>query len=768
MGMMRSALVTLCALGIALCGPAALAAAPPAPLPAVRSGWRWGSPTPQGERLNGVAFAGSRGYAVGSEGTALRSDDDGRTWTALASGTLSNLFAVRVLGGDTFITGGECTLLESNDAGRHFRELAVPSGSSCRSRLASFSFVDARTGFLAMSSRAVLATSDGGSSFQPRAPLPRGKVQRIAFSSATSGVAVVDSGGTGQILRTDDGARSWTVVARTADPLSDVTFATAGIGYAVGAGGTLLQSADAGATWHRQALAGIGTTPTHNPFSFVQISCADASSCLIVTAPNGSFEGNAIARTDDGGLSAASALPALDLQTRLGAAGLLAVSYASPFRAVAVGEQGTTVLSDDGGASFPEQISRRIVVENATTIRLGRSPAEAYVPTQQAGGEIAVTSDGGRNWRLMRVPTSAPIADVAFPTPQTGYALGAGRLFRTVNAGHSWSVAGATGKDAGLLLAPSPTVVLLTGRAGVRRSTDAGKSFHTVRSRVVVARRAGRPVRLRLSSFDLSVGAQSIPGAVFAFGSVLGQGESIKDNSLLESTDQGAHWTLIPRPDPRQEIFAISFVTPSTGYVSSDNRLFFTRDRGRSWKLIPGVGSETEPIYPPHNLSFSDARHGYVVVTNGSDGYVTTVLRTANGGRTWVPEQLPGPTPDIAAGGAADYAITEGGQILDTTDGGRYGRRSTLSLAIAGRRTHGTRVRLVGRLRPALGGERVIVSYRYGRRFLWRHSYVPVSAGGAFSLTISRPRARSFAVAQWSGDASFAGAGTPAVRIDSR
>jgi photosystem II stability/assembly factor-like uncharacterized protein len=251
-----------------------------------------------------------------------------------------------------------------------------------------FSFVDTDTGFIARRSRAVFATSDGGETFQPRAPLPSGKVKRIDFLSASSGFAVIDSGGTGQILRTDDGARSWAVVARTSTPLSGITFASPSVGYAVGDDGTLLQSTDAGATWHRQPLGGLGQNSTHNPFSLVQIACADATSCLIVTAPSGSYEVNAIVRTDDGGLTATAVSPVLDEQTRLGAAELLAVSYAGTDGAVAVGEQGTTVRSGDAGATFAEQVSRRVYLEKfSATIRLGRSPAEAYVPSGLAGGD---------------------------------------------------------------------------------------------------------------------------------------------------------------------------------------------------------------------------------------------------------------------------------------------------------------------------------------------------------------------------------------------
>src|SRR5204862_1226897 len=55
------------------------------------SGWYWGNPAPQGNALKAVDFTGGLGYAVGTAGTALRSDDGGRTRVGLATGTAGAL-----------------------------------------------------------------------------------------------------------------------------------------------------------------------------------------------------------------------------------------------------------------------------------------------------------------------------------------------------------------------------------------------------------------------------------------------------------------------------------------------------------------------------------------------------------------------------------------------------------------------------------------------------------------------------------------------------
>ena len=114
-----------------------------------------------------------------------------------------------------------------------------------------------------------------------------------------------------------------------------------------------------------------------------------------------------------------------------------------------------------------------------------------------------------------------------------------GTVFRTADAGLSWSILSSGGGAPAALLAPSVNTVLLTGARGVRRSTNAGASFAEVNATVLMRRAHHRARKVKLSNFDLSGGAQIAGGAIFAYGS-----------DVLESTDGGAHWTLIPRPLP--------------------------------------------------------------------------------------------------------------------------------------------------------------------------------------------------------------------------
>jgi len=737
---------------VALAMPVGVTCALAAPVSVGQSGWRWGDPLPQGNTLDNVAFVGERGFAVGEFGTVLRSGDGGASWSGLPSGTRSSLSLLQEVDPGTVIVGGGCTVRESTNGGESFQRLAVnESETDCPAKVASFSFLSASTGFVEQTDGSVLLTTDGGRTLRPKTPVPLNgaTASRLYFTSPTTGFALTAGDG-GRIFRTTDGANSWTLVASAPAPLSDLTFVTPTTAYAVGADSTLLVSTDAGASWTARALAlAAGTTP----LALTHISCSDAMHCLIATAAGPPADTNVLVRTTDGGLTGSLVSPS--------GQNLLAVSFSTPSDAVAVGQNGATVLSRNGGASFPTLISDSLGGLYSRWIRVGQSPFDAYALGDSS--QIAATTDGGESWSLLRVPSSAALSDVDFPTTETGYAVNAaGTVFRTVDAGLSWSIASSGAGAATALLAPGVDSVLLTGPKGVRRSTDAGASFTSVNATIVTARARGGKRRVKLSSFDLSGGAQIAGGAIFAYGS-----------DVLESTDGGSHWALLARPLPGRAVSAISFLSPTTGYETSAGRLFFTDDRGHSWREILSLGAAA--LDAPGQMSFSTALKGYVHVPYDAAGDANVLLHTENGGRSWTPERLPGALNVVAAAGAVDYAGGENGTedaLFQTTDGGLNVDPSMLTLAIAGAHRlsvkkltkAGDRVHLIGRLNPALGGETVAISRRAVGSGWLTHD-VTVTSSGSFSLTVSGVTQTTDFVAQWIGDGPVSGAGTKALRF---
>jgi photosystem II stability/assembly factor-like uncharacterized protein len=741
----RTIVVVICTLA-ALAGASSTLAAP---VSVGHSGWTWGDPAPQGENLNDVVFAGSRGYAVGDFGTVLRSDDGGNTWIGLPSGTRNKLTLVQEVDPNTVVVGGGCTVRESTNAGAGFQRLPVDeSEGKCTSTVASFSFLSGSTGYVEQSDGAILLTADGGQTLTPKTsvPLNGATAGEVEFVSPGTGFALTGGSGGGRIYRTTDGANSWTQVASTPASLSALTFVTAKTAYAVGANNTLMQSTDEGATWHSLPLALPAGAPQ---LALTHISCSDEMHCLIATAPaTGANSTNVLVRTTDGGKTGTLVSPS-ELN-------LLSVAFSTASDAVAVGQYGATVLSSDGGATFPNLISHNLRAGLHGLIRLGQSPFAAYAPWP--AGQIAATTNSGENWSLLRVPTAANIEDVAFPSAQIGYALShAGTVFRTANAGASWSILTSGGPTPVALLAPNANTLLLIGPTGVRRSTNSGASFAPVNAKIAVGRRHRKVRKMALSSFDLSRGGEIAGTATYVFG---------KD--VLESMNGGGSWVLVPRPLPQHPVSAISFVGPTTGYEISDRRMFFTRNGGRSWREILSVDAAN--VGSMVQISFSSATDGYVL--GQLQGNENVLMRTENGGATWAPEILGFPLGSVTAGGLVDYA--EGGKItglFQTTDGGLSPSPSTLTLSLSGPhklssaklKRAGNQVRLIGHLSPALEGEVAIVSYFTNGS--WHYKNVTVSSTGTFALTVTGIRATTDFIAQWTGNDLVSGAGTSATQL---
>src|SRR5262249_31446710 len=103
-------------------------------------------------------------------------------------------------------------------------------------------------------------------------PLPQGNGLFAAAAPGSSTVVVV--GNLGTILRTDDGAATWTTQSSgTTKSLFGVSFVDANSGTVVGVSGTILRTTDGGATWTPQSS---GTTQNLYAVSFVNANTGTA------------------------------------------------------------------------------------------------------------------------------------------------------------------------------------------------------------------------------------------------------------------------------------------------------------------------------------------------------------------------------------------------------------------------------------------------------------------------------------------------------------
>ncbi|GGF22037.1 WD40/YVTN/BNR-like repeat-containing protein [Hymenobacter cavernae] len=126
-----------------------------------------------------------------------------------------------------------------------FEDLAVPASIRPQT-LATVDFISATQGFVGGAQGIILATTDGGQSWQDRSQKVLGDVNKLLFTSATNGWAGTSTG----LYRTIDGGVSWK--RQEYLPVEDIQLVTAKVGYAVGPDNTILRTNDGGASWSSQ------------------------------------------------------------------------------------------------------------------------------------------------------------------------------------------------------------------------------------------------------------------------------------------------------------------------------------------------------------------------------------------------------------------------------------------------------------------------------------------------------------------------------------
>jgi photosystem II stability/assembly factor-like uncharacterized protein len=689
------------------------------------SGWTWGSPQPQGNQLNALDFAAGRGYAAGTLGTLLRTDDNGQTWSGVATGVTQPLSRVEAISADSVVVSGGCALRRSDDGGQTFKRLPwTPSDQSCPSSLASFNFPSSSTGYLLTFDGSVFRTDDGGQSFSRRTSIPgtpstggNSSAADIAFTGADIGVAVAGN----RIYRTTDGGNSWAQVFATGFPIINaVKFVDANVGYAVGDNSTVLRTPDGGQNW-----APVPLTGAPPGLRLTGVDCSDAMTCLISEST-----GARILRTADGGSTAT----AISLSTQP----ILAAAFASALQVVAVGRGGATVVSSDGGLNF-SPVGGRITGQSFEPV--SASPAGIAV-SGASNGVLARSDNGGQSWTTVGVPTPAQVLGGSFPSAQLGYALDtAGGVFKTTNGGTSWIVlnTGTTALPLGVVALDANTV-LLVGPKGLRRSTDGGSSFASVTDTDV----RKQPLQ------DVE---QISGGSVFAFGPKV----------LALSTNSGRSWSRVKLPSHKFKLFDADMVSPKAAFVSSrDGRLYKTTNSGGKWTQLPAIG----PSFTTRQISFSSKTDGMAqgdLVSNQIPGEPHGfVLSTTDGGKTWQPQLVSGSPVDVWDNGSVVFGNTTTGSFYSTKTRGQTGTKSKLAIKQVQKKSK--KARISGTLSPAQGGEQVFVSSRAAHGTDWTTNVVTAASNGQFTTSF-RVKKPSYVVAQWIGDGNRAGAGTAALLV---
>ena len=252
----------------------------------------------------------NRGWAVGSKGTLLATNDGGKSWQQRSASTqdvIRDIFFIDERNGWTVCEVNEYELKEKDDpraylmrtidGGENWEQIKIKGldvdarftrvvfsrggrgwvfgeagliyatrdgglswtrlQSPTRHLLLGGTFIDDDRGWLVGAGATIIQTSDGGDTwYQSR--LPQGITDPVRFAAASFinnriGWAV---GSQGTIFRTDNGGRTWLRQnSGVSTDLYDVKFINDREGWAVGAEGTVIYTADGGVSWTKQISA---------------------------------------------------------------------------------------------------------------------------------------------------------------------------------------------------------------------------------------------------------------------------------------------------------------------------------------------------------------------------------------------------------------------------------------------------------------------------------------------------------------------------------
>jgi photosystem II stability/assembly factor-like uncharacterized protein len=395
--------------------------------------------------LQSVDFVNvNRGWAVGSLGAAIFTNDGGATWSLLPVPTgTANLNGVSFVDANAgWIVGRDGIVLKTTNGGANWTGQATPSGTGDLGAIATL-IGDTQRAWTVGAGGALLSTSNGGTTWARTSAASRSLMYAVDFSDSLHGWAVGDNG---TMLRTLDAGAHWSkMTGIDTATMTGVDFVNEFNGWAVGTGTTVLRTANGGGSWVQLPVSASVAA------AFSGVKFIDGSNGIVVgygthgTSGGLPFITGLYLRTANGGnnwvvrpdpMQGHPALPPLN-----------AVDFADDSVGWIVGSSGTIRKTTDGGATWAPQ----------TVPALQNLYAVKAIDTTHAcavgqGGVIFRTDDGGATWVSQFSPVSVDLNGVEFVDLQRGWAVGSTRtvseggtmvlretVLRTTNGGATWT-----------------------------------------------------------------------------------------------------------------------------------------------------------------------------------------------------------------------------------------------------------------------------------------------------------------------------------------
>lgn len=487
--------------------------------------------------------------------------------------------------------------------------------------------------------RTILATEDGGNTWQRRQHLLGNNPLAIHMWDEERGIIV---GNTGSTIRTTDGFRT---VVGSSNPtyghLNCVFFLNDTLGWVGTQSGRIYRSTNAGVSWSLMQ-SGQSTSNYITSIQFVD-ELVGYASC---------YGGGRVLKSVDGGQTWVSIAP-VDLVF------IRDLHFSDAMNGVAVGHAGHVIRTTDGGANWtfmPSNTTYNLVslsVQGQQMVACGwwgraiHSTNGGLTWTEQTFGQehmsvsltpsgfglmggiarIFRTTDFGATWTLFKDGTSSStIEKISFANENIGVA---GNGLRTTDGGRTWIAAPSGGL--GVHINPNGSGSRGGSSGSFGRTTD---MFETS----IFATGPNMAIRCTWSMNETThfVGGGHVNGGIY------------------RTTNSGSSWVRV-LDQGNTIINDLWFVNDTLGFaVGEDGNSHRTVDGGLTWQNMGGSGG--------HTIFFMDELYGW-----------TKLGRTTDGGLTWT---LMGGTPQSCksiffTSRDTGYAVSTTGQVVRSLNGGQ-------------------------------------------------------------------------------------------------
>ena len=519
-------------------------------------------------------------------------------------------------------------------------------------QLLAFHFPSDLRGWAVGEGGTIMATADGGKSWQAQTSGTRLAINRVYFVDNSVGWA---AGYYGEMLRTIDGGANWQRFS-TAQPYTVTALGAVDASVAwFGANGSTYLTTNAGQTWRRLELPGsYGTIAVAGASAFWGISngmlwrSSDAKDWTLATQPPA---GDARLTRNIDSVQALDARVALVTGYEYGYLGSGFSQYVS---------RRVFWFTADGGGTWQSLSAVSDYYPFYDNVRLLPDGA-ILLPAGYLASEARISTDRGQTWSSLGKPALAEFAYVVqmdvFSARRLMVRDSTGLQHFSSDGGASWL----QGKPGGPIGAGMNSVWFFNSREGLAISNE-GYYLKT------------RDGGLNWTQADGQAN-QGWSRLQFLPGSDTGWVIS-NHGAIFKSTDRGATWLspVQPTSAPMSGVTDFHFVDAQNGWAvapysystgsARSGSIYVSQDGGSSWQPMPS----TQDLNGLSSIRFADANHGVAVGPSGF-AYAST-----DGGKTWTPKPT-GTDRSLTrvtfANAHVALAVGQSGVILRSTDRGQ-------------------------------------------------------------------------------------------------